>query len=141
MPTPAAPVVDVPAPVANIPQPVSPDVQVASPAVNVPAFPAMPTPAAPVVDVPAPAINIPIPEMPEISTPEASDAFSMPETVTERSSFVSERTTNTVKETGKTVHVEKVCDSVVIHVQNTDNKGSETIRAEILRVLNELAEG
>ena len=79
--------------------------------------------------------------MPDISSPDTSDAFSMPEKVTEKSSFVSESTTNTVKETGKTVHVEKVCDSVVIHVQNTDNKGSETIRAEILRVLNELAEG
>ena len=141
IPAPAAPVVDVPAPVANIAQPVSPDVQVAAPAVSVPSFPAIPTPAAPVVDVPAPDVNIPIPEMPEISSPDTSEAFAMPERVTERSSFVSESTTNTVRETGKTVHVEKVCDSVVIHVQNTDNKGSETIRAEILRVLNELAEG
>lgn len=102
---------------------------------------AMSTPAAPVVDVPAPAVNIPIPEMPEISSPDTLEAFSMPEKVTEKNNFVSESTTNTVKETGKTIHVEKVCDSVVIHVQNTDNKGSETIRAEILRVLNELAEG
>ena len=141
IPTPAAPVVDVPASVVNVPQPVSPDVQVASPAVNVPAFPAIPTPAAPVVDVVAPSVDIPVPEMPEISSPDTLGAFSMPEKVTEKNNFVSESTTNTVKETGKTVHVEKVCDSVVIHVQNTDNKGSETIRAEILRVLNELAEG
>ena len=141
IPTPAAPVVDVPTPVANVPQPVSPDVQVASPAVNVPAFPAIPTPAAPVVDVVAPSVNIPVPEMPDISSPDTLEAFSMPEKVTEKNNFVSESTTSTVKETGKTIHVEKVCDSVVIHVQNTDNKGSETIRAEILRVLNELAEG
>ena len=141
IPTPTAPVVDVPTPVANVPQPVSPDVQVASPAVNVPAFPAIPTPAAPVVDVVAPSVDIPVPEMPEISSPDTLGAFSMPEKVTEKNNFVSESTTNTVKETGKTIHVEKVCDSVVIHVQNTDNKGSETIRAEILRVLNELAEG
>ncbi len=141
IPTPAAPVVDVPTPVANVPQPVSPDIQVASPAVSVPAFPAIPTPAAPVVDVVAPSVNIPVPEMPDISSPDTLEAFAMPEKVTEKNNFVSESTTNTVKETGKTIHVEKVCDSVVIHVQNTDNKGSETIRAEILRVLNELAEG
>lgn len=141
MPAPTALIVDVPTPVANVPQPVSPDVQVASPAVNVPAFPAMPIPAAPIVDVVVPSVDIPIPDMPEISSPGTSEAFSMPEKVTEKSSFVSESMTNTVKETGKTVHVEKVCDSVVIHVQNTDNKGCETIRAEMLRVLNELAEG
>lgn len=97
----------------------SPAVQLGGPVVNVPEFPAA--------------------SVPDVKLPQLSDAYSMPEKTTEKSSFISENTTTV--ETGKTVHVGKVCDSVVIHVANTDNKGSETIRAEIMRVLDELAEG
>lgn len=114
---PVAPVPDIPVPTLNVPQPVSPDIQLGGPMVNVPELPT-----APVLDV-----------------PQLSDAYTMPGKVVEKSSFISE--TTTLKDTGKTVHVDKVCDSVVIHVANTDNKGSETIRAEVMRVLDELAEG
>ena len=97
----------------------SPAVQLGGPVVNVPEFPAA--------------------SVPDVKLPQLSDAYSMPEKTTEKSSFISENTTTV--ETDKTVHVGKVCDSVVIHVANTDNKGSETIRAEIMRILDELAEG
>ncbi len=132
----------------------SPVVQLGGPVVNVPEFPKVPVP-----DVSVPPVNVPpivspaieldepvvnVPEFPvasvsDVKLPQLSDAYSMPEKTTEKSSFISENTTTV--ETGKTVHVGKVCDSVVIHVANTDNKGSETIRAEIMRVLDELAEG
>lgn len=49
--------------------------------------------------------------------------------------------TNTlIRESGRGIYVDKVCEQVVINVQNTDGKGVETIRAEIMRVLNELYE-
>ena len=39
------------------------------------------------------------------------------------------------------VQVGKVCDEVVIHVANTDRKGGDAIRREIMNILNELGEG
>jgi hypothetical protein len=118
-----------------------PDVAVNAPKVNTPDVPAINDPdvaiASPAVNVPdTPAINVP-----DVDIPTPSDAYRVPERekVTEKSSFVSESTT-TVKE-GKTIHVDKVCDSIVIHVQNTDNKGIDTIREEIMRALNEIVEG
>ena len=47
---------------------------------------------------------------------------------------------STQTEPSRTINVGKVCESVVIHVANVDNKGSETIKKEILNVLNEIAE-
>ncbi|MFR9545353.1 MAG: phage tail tape measure protein [Rikenellaceae bacterium] len=41
---------------------------------------------------------------------------------------------------GRTYQVEKVCDQVVIYIQNTDDKGAETIKEEILKILNELGD-
>lgn len=38
------------------------------------------------------------------------------------------------------MRVEKVCDQIVIHIQNTDNKGAETIKEEIMKILNELGD-
>lgn len=39
---------------------------------------------------------------------------------------------------GKTVQVGKVCEQLVFHVQNTDGKGLDTIRNEVINVLNEV---
>ncbi|KAA6324690.1 hypothetical protein EZS27_026008 [termite gut metagenome] len=139
--TPAVTVPDIPV---TAPKVSLPDVAVNTPAVTVPDIPVT----APKVSIPDVAVNTPavtVPDIPigvpGIDLPQPSDAYSIPERekVTEKNSFVSENTT-TVKE-GKTVHVDKVCDSVVIHVQNTDGKGIETIRAELMRLLNEVAEG
>lgn len=132
----------------------SPAVQLGGPVVNVPEFPKVPVPdvsvppvnvppiVSPAIELDEPVVNVPefpAASVPDVKLPQLSDAYSMPEKTAEKSSFISENTTTV--ETGKTVHVGKVCDSVVIHVANTDNKGSETIRAEIMRVLDELAEG
>lgn len=74
-----------------------------------------------------------------ISLATPSDAYALPsERNGEKSSYVSE--TSTTYETGKTVRVEKVCDQIVIHIQNTDNKGAETIKEEIMKILNELGD-
>lgn len=76
---------------------------------------------------------------PKINIPTLSDAYALPsERGSEKSSYVSE--TTTIRQTGKTVRVEKVCDQVVIHIQNTDNKGVETIKEEIMKILNELGD-
>ena len=42
---------------------------------------------------------------------------------------------------GRTYQIGKVCDEVVIHVANTDQKGGDTIRREIMNILEELGEG
>lgn len=41
---------------------------------------------------------------------------------------------------GKTIQIDRVCDQIVIHVQNTDGKGTDTIRQEIIKVFNEIYE-
>lgn len=41
---------------------------------------------------------------------------------------------------GKTVQVDRVCEQIVINVQNTDNKGLNTIREEVIQVLKEVFE-
>ena len=46
----------------------------------------------------------------------------------------------TYNDGGRTIQVGKVCDEVVIHIDNTDRKGADTIRREIMDILNELAE-
>ena len=40
-----------------------------------------------------------------------------------------------------TVSVDRVCDQIIINVENTDGKGAEEIRSRILEVLNEIVEG
>ncbi|KAA6327233.1 hypothetical protein EZS27_023758, partial [termite gut metagenome] len=98
----------------------APDVTVNSPVVNVP--------------------NIPV-NVPDMDIPTPSDAYRVPERekITKESNYVSENSTTVEK--GKTVYVDRVCDNIVIHVENTDGKGSDTIRAEIMNVLNEILEG
>jgi TP901 family phage tail tape measure protein len=42
---------------------------------------------------------------------------------------------------GNTINIDRVTEQIVIHVQNTDNRGKEEIRTAIMDVLNEIAEG
>lgn len=41
---------------------------------------------------------------------------------------------------GKTIQIDRVCDQITIHVANTDGKGADTIRQEIIKVFNEIYE-
>lgn len=41
---------------------------------------------------------------------------------------------------GHSVYIDRVCDQIVINVANTDGAGAETIRYEIMKVLNEICE-
>lgn len=47
---------------------------------------------------------------------------------------------NTQGGDGKTVYVDRICEQIVIHVANTDHRGTEEIRSAIYEVLNEIAE-
>lgn len=44
------------------------------------------------------------------------------------------------KNDGKTIHIDRMCDQIVIHIQNTDGKGTDTIRKEVIKVFNEIYE-
>ena len=41
----------------------------------------------------------------------------------------------------RNVTIDRVCDQIVINVENTDGQGAEEIRSRILEVLNEIVEG
>lgn len=47
---------------------------------------------------------------------------------------------DTKADSTRTVHVDKFCDQIVIHVANTDKKGSDEIRREVIKVFNEIYE-
>lgn len=83
---------------------------------------------------------IPIPEVPDIATPDVSDAYNV-ENIRETNNQFTADNSRTGGNSGRSIQIGKVCDEVVIHVANTDRKGSETIRAEILQILEELSEG
>ncbi len=76
----------------------------------------------------------------DIPTPNISDAYNV-ENIRETNNTFTTDTSRTYNNSGRTYQIGKVCDEVVIHVANTDRKGSETIRAEILGILEELSEG
>ena len=44
------------------------------------------------------------------------------------------------KSDSKTIHIDRMCDQIVIHIQNTDGKGTDTIRQEVIKVFNEIYE-
>ena len=44
------------------------------------------------------------------------------------------------KSDSKTIHIDRMCDQIVIHIQNTDGNGVETIRQEVIKVFNEIYE-
>lgn len=128
LPTPAVTVndtVDVPdmvAPAVDVPEAAAPLVNVASPSVTVPD------------------IAVPMPEVPEIPTPSISDAYNV-ENIRETTNTFTSDNSRTYTNSGRTIQVSKVCDEVVIHVANTDRKGGDAIRREIMNILNELGEG
>lgn len=97
-------------------------------------------PQMPVPDMVMPPVNVPLPDVPEIATPNVSDAYNV-ENIEETNNRFTTDNSRTYNNSGRSIQVGKVCDEVVIHVANTDQKGSETIRAEILGILDELSEG
>lgn len=76
----------------------------------------------------------------EIPVPNISDAYNVENIRETDNTFTADNSRN-YNNNGRTYQIGKVCDEVVIHVANTDQKGGETIRAEILGILEELSEG
>lgn len=158
VPVAAAPLVDVASPAVTVPDiavlaPEVPEIPTPSVAVNdtvnVPDMVApaveVPEAAAPLVNVPSPAvivpdIAVPMPQVPDIPTPSISDAYNV-ENIRETNNTFTSDSSRTYNNSGRTVQVGKVCDEVVIHVANTDRKGGDAIRREIMNILNELGEG
>lgn len=81
-----------------------------------------------------------MPKMASIATPSSREGYSLgsSEKTTEREYFSSEKTTE--KDNGKTVYVDRFCDQIVIHVQNTDGKGQGDIQQEVVNALNKIFE-
>lgn len=76
----------------------------------------------------------------EIPAPNISDAYNVENIRETNNTFTADNSRN-YNNNSRTYQIGKVCDEVVIHVANTDQKGGETIRAEILGILEELSEG
>lgn len=76
----------------------------------------------------------------EIPVPNISDAYNVENIRETNNTFTTDNSRN-YNSNGRTYQIGKVCDEVVIHVANTDQKGSETIRREIMNILEELGEG
>ena len=76
----------------------------------------------------------------DIPTPNISDAYNV-ENIRETNNTFTTDTSRTYNNSGRTYQIGKVCDEVVIHVANTDQKGRDEIRAEVIRVFEELGEG
>lgn len=76
----------------------------------------------------------------EIPVPNISDAYNVENIRETNNTFTADNSRN-YNNNGRTYQIGKVCDEVVIHVANTEQKGGETIRAEILGILEELSEG
>lgn len=76
----------------------------------------------------------------EIPAPNISDAYNVENIRETNNTFTADNSRN-YNNNGRTYQIGKVCDEVVIHVANTDQKGRETIRAEMLGILEELSEG
>lgn len=76
----------------------------------------------------------------EIPVPNISDAYNVENIRETNNTFTADNSRN-YNNNGRTYQIGKVCDEVVIHVANTDQKGGETIRTEILGILEELSEG
>ena len=133
----SVPAIDVPSVAVNTPPVAVPDVAV--PQINVPAIEA-PSVAVSTPPVAVPNVAVPQVSVPAIDVPEMSDAYDISNVTETSNTFMNERN-QTVNDNGRKVHVAKVCDEIVIHVQNTDHKGADTIRTEIMRILDELAEG
>lgn len=76
----------------------------------------------------------------EIPTPNISDAYNVENIRETNNTFTTDNSRN-YNSNGRTYQIGKVCDEVVIHVANTDQKGGDTIRREIMNILEDLGEG
>lgn len=76
----------------------------------------------------------------EIPTPNISDAYNVENIRETNNTFTTDNSRN-YNSNGRTYQIGKVCDEVVIHVANTDQKGGDTIRREIMNILEGLGEG
>lgn len=76
----------------------------------------------------------------EIPTPNISDAYNVENIRETNNTFTTDNSRN-YNSNGRTYQIGKVCDEVVIHVANTDQKGGDTICREIMNILEELGEG
>lgn len=85
-------------------------------------------------------VNADAASVPDIPVPNISDAYNV-ENVRETNNTFTADNSRTYNDSGRTVQVGKVCDEVVIHVANTSGKDADTIRSEIMNILNELGEG
>ena len=92
------------------------------------------------VAVPAMLASAPNVQAMDIPTPNISDAYNV-ENIRETNNSFTTDTSRTYNNSGRTYQIGKVCDEVVIHVANTDQKGRDEIRAEVIRVFEELGEG
>lgn len=92
------------------------------------------------VAVPIVLASAPEVEAESIPSPNISDAYNV-ENIRETNNRFTAGGSRTGGNSGRSIQIGKVCDEVIIHVANTDRKGSETIRAEILQILEELSEG
>lgn len=98
---------------------------------------------------PMPAFTLARPLRPAVEIPRVSipQTVSVPAPSTEiykieSDRLVKERTREvdreTIRETGKQVRVERICDQVVIHIQQMDDMGKDTVRREMISLLNEI---
>jgi hypothetical protein len=76
----------------------------------------------------------------DIPTPNHSDAYNI-ENIRETNNQFTTDNSRTYNDSGRSIQIGKVCDEVVIHVANTDQKGGDTIRQEVMNILEELGEG
>lgn len=92
------------------------------------------------VAVPVALASAPDMKAADIPTPDRSDAYNI-ENIRETNNQFATDNSRTYNDSGRSIQIGKVCDEVVIHVANTDQKGGETIRQEIMGILEELGEG
>lgn len=92
------------------------------------------------VAVPVMLATVPAGKTTDIPIPELSDAYNVEHSRKSDIQFTADNS-RTYNGSGHSFQVGKVCDEIVIHVANTDGKGIETIRREIINVLEELGEG
>lgn len=94
------------------------------------------------LDLNVPAVTAPTVSLsaPEVPMPNISDAYNV-ENIRETNNTFTADNSRTYNDSGRSIQVGKVCDEVVIHVANTSGKDADTIRQEIMNILNELGEG
>ena len=80
-----------------------------------------------------------------ISMPSMSESLSAATDISSTDSSKGDTLSDSVLQgsysSSRNVTVDRVCDQIVINVQNTDGLGTEEIRSRILDVLNEIVEG